>query len=184
LSTLSQISAVGEPAVAEHTRPSPVALQTQTPVLAQAPVPTLQLPPVANPSSVEPSQSLSSVSHTSGEAVATGTQLKLPAEHVRTPAEQTPGTLLTHEAPPPGLPSSTEPSQSLSTLSQTSAVGEPAVAEHTRPSPVALQTQAPVLAHDPVPTLQLPPVANPSSVAPLQLLSSVSHTSVDGPRFA
>ena len=73
-------------------------------------------------SSTDPSQSLSSVSHTSGTGPTSPTQETEPPTQCSVPVEHSP-VEMPHEAPPPGSPSSTVPSQSLSRPSHTSAVG-------------------------------------------------------------
>ena len=65
--------------------------------------------------------------------------------------------------------SSTIPSQSLSTLSQTSTVGVPAVAVQTVCVPSALQTIVPLRAHAPRPAEHASPTAVPGDAVPLRV---------------
>jgi hypothetical protein len=83
--------------------------------------PTLepQLPIGGTPSSITPLQSLSTPSHVSGLGLVPPTHTKAPPVHVNVPGEHAP-MLVPQLAPPPGLPSSVEPSQLLSIPSHTS----------------------------------------------------------------
>jgi hypothetical protein len=173
LSTPSQTSADGAPGAQVSTSAPPV--QTSSPVAAQAPVPQL-VGVGAMPSSTEPSQLLSTPSHTSADG-APGAQVSTSAPPVQTSSP------VAAQAPVPQLvgvgamPSSTEPSQLLSTPSQTSADGAPGAQVSTRAPPV--QTSSPVAAQAPVPQL-VGVGAMPSSTEPSQLLSTPSQTSADG----
>jgi hypothetical protein len=84
------------------------------PVVHAEPLPGL-------PSSTVPSQSLSAPSQTSADAFWFDVHCRLPAVQVSEPAVHAPSNPVLHGAPPPGFPSSTAPSQSLSTPSQASA---------------------------------------------------------------
>src|SRR5690606_31555363 len=99
-----------------------VALQTMLPPMQlvmpgpQTPCcPVLQAcPPPGLPSSVWPLQSSSRPLQLSDEGDVFGTQERLPPEQVEVPTEQTPGWPVGQTKPPPGLFSSTWPSQSSS----------------------------------------------------------------------
>jgi hypothetical protein len=74
---------------------------------------------------------------------------------------------------PSEKPSSIVPSQSLSSASQSSVVGVPAVALHCVPVPPALHTTTPARPHAPTPTEHaVPRPAKPSSVRPSQSSST------------
>src|SRR5205085_770577 len=75
------------------------------------------------PSSTAPWQSLSMPSHGSGEGCASCLHATAPAGQAVVPAAQAPSVPVEHAAPPPGLPLSTVPSQSLSLPSHVSATG-------------------------------------------------------------
>src|SRR5690348_15474674 len=81
--------------------------------------------------------------------------------------------------PGAGLPSSIAPLQSLSTPSQTSALGASGAAEHVNEPPEP-HTITPVFWHAPVPVVQTSVVVMLSSTRPLQSLSMPSHTSTEG----
>ena len=102
--------------------------------------------------------------------------LSAPAVQAVVPAAQTPGRPLAQATPPPGFPLSTTPLQSLSLLSQTSAVGALGTALQT-PTP-ALQTRTPALAHSPTPLEHAAPTLKPLSTVPSQLSSSPLQVSV------
>src|SRR5437867_6031933 len=72
------------------------------------------------PSSTDPLQSLSIPSQASMEGCVFWTQFSEPTWQVLVPIEHTPGIPVVQAPPPPGLFSSTRPSQLLSTLSHTS----------------------------------------------------------------
>jgi hypothetical protein len=79
--------------------------------------------------------------------------------------------------------SSTAPSQLSSTWLQSSALGEPATAEHVRPFCVLLQRWLPYRMHAPTPAVQAEPspaATNVSSTPPLQLSSIALHISAVG----
>src|SRR5690606_9737708 len=79
--------------------------------------------------------------------------------------------------PPPGLPSSVWPLQSLSTLSQASAEGA-VVGVHIIPPP---EHDIVPSAHTPgMPVLHAPPPSTPSSTLPLQSSSTPLHDSTPG----
>src|SRR5439155_978974 len=98
-----------------------------------------------------------------------------PAVHAVVPAAQTLCWPVLHASPPPGLPSSVAPSQSLSMPSQTSALGVTlrlhAIAPPMHAVVPAAQTPGRPVLHE------APPPGLPSSVLPLQLLSRPSQTS-------
>ena len=190
-----QTSVVPVPARALHTvAPAGfAALHCFVPDAWQAPVPVVQTLPLsaqALGSSVAASQSLSSPSQvsvpaapatalqTSAPAGAAASQTFTPATwHTPTPAVQA-WPFVTQSAP-----SSICPSQSLSSPSQVSVPGLPAATLHTvaPAGDAALQTVIPALWQTPSPAVQGVPLftqSAPSSVAPSQLLSSPSHTSV------
>ena len=97
-------------------------------------------------------------------------QLRVPGEH--DPAE------LPQVAPPPGLPSSTLPSQSSSSPLQTSGAGP---LPPTQVSPPPMHIWVP-LVHSPAELPHAaPPPGLPSSVAPSQSSSSPLQLSVPGP---
>src|SRR2546428_814451 len=79
--------------------------------------------PPGLPLAIAASQSLSSPSHASGLGGRFWLQAIAPFAHAVVPAAQTPGLPVLHAWLPPGLPLSTAPSQSLSSASQTSALG-------------------------------------------------------------
>src|SRR5689334_10493716 len=88
---------------------------------ASAP-PCAQMLCAQQPSSTVPSQSLSTPSlHASATGNTVCAQPSAPPLHVFTPTEHGPGMPVKHAPPPPGLPSSTPVSQSLSSPSHTSA---------------------------------------------------------------
>src|SRR5262245_43667222 len=73
--------------------------------------------------STVPSQSLSSASHISCEGLWFWLQTMAPPEQLVVPAAQTPGLPVLQDWPPPGLPSSVEPLQLLSSPSHISVPG-------------------------------------------------------------
>src|SRR5262245_15197930 len=101
-------------------------------VTRQAPVPQVVLP---SPSSATPSQFSSRPLHTSVAGEALGAQISDPPEHVRVPEAHLPGSPVEQAAPPPGLPSSTVPSQSSSMPLQLSADGTPGLHVSGRRTP-------------------------------------------------
>src|SRR6185503_21348584 len=82
-----------------------------------------RLPQKPIPSSTCPSQSLSIVSQTSAPGAWFRLQASAPLVHAVVPAAHTPACPVLQLTPPPGFPSSTWPSQSLSSPSQISAPG-------------------------------------------------------------
>ena len=80
-------------------------------------------PPPGLFSSTVPSQSLSMLSQVSAEGARLGLQVSTAPWHVTVPFEHWPSSPLVQAPPPPGLPSSGVPSQSLSTPSHVSAPG-------------------------------------------------------------
>src|SRR5262249_51385801 len=138
-------------------------------------------PPPGLPSSVCPLQSLSAPSHISGDGCTFWLHTIIPPELAIAPAAQTPGSPVLQPWPPPGSPSSVWPLQSLSTPSHISGDG----------CTFWLHTSIP-LVHALVPAAQTPgspvlqswpPPGSPSSVWPLQSLSTPSHISGDGCTF-
>src|SRR4051812_26888223 len=100
-----------------------------------------------------------------------------PAEQAVTPLAQTPSRPVWQATPPPGLPSSTAPLQSLSTPSQLSAEGDWVWLQTRAPAEQAVTPaeQAPGL-----PVWQPTPAPGlPLSTAPSQSLSTPSHSSAD-----
>ena len=148
-------------------------MQVSTPG-EHAPVLLPQEPMVGTPSSVAPSQSSSRPSQVSGPGLVPPVQTSAPPMQVRVPGEHSP--MLEPQAPPPpGLPSSVVPSQSLSRVSQSSADGP--VAPEQEPNMPAVQTWEPGR-HSPTP---LPHERLNPSTTPSQSLSRLSQTSGDGP---
>ena len=131
-------------------------------------------------SSTLPLQLLSRPSQTSSLGP-TGVQTRLPSTQRVVPWRHSP-TWLPHSAPTPGKgSSSTNPSQSLSSPSQTSSPGVVDPTLHTVPVPTELQIFLPTLRQAPcTPLSHSAPTSNPSSVMPSQSLSLPSHTSALG----
>ena len=125
LSRLSQTSVPAAPGVTEQTV-GPASLEASqifTPVRWQMPEPPWQMSPRSAqraPSSIAPSQSSSMPLQLSACAVWLATQALAPATQAVRPCAQIPGVPVLQEMPPPGLPSSVAPSQSLSIPSQSS----------------------------------------------------------------
>src|SRR5262245_51242706 len=109
----------------------PAAQVPRRPVLHAAPPPGL-------PSSVTPSQSLSTPSHSSVEGDAFCTHTSEPFWQDSVPKEHTPGRPVLHVVPPPGLPLSTTPSQSSSALLHVSALGGESWTQVTDPAKQAV----------------------------------------------
>src|SRR5262249_20823086 len=94
----------------------------QLPGRAQQPVIPAAGASASGPSSMAPSQSLSSPSHCSGMGPTLPEQTRVPLTHAMVPVEHSP-VLMPHDVPTCGTPSSTMPSQSLSLPSHTSGLG-------------------------------------------------------------
>jgi hypothetical protein len=90
------------------------------PVRAHAPTPHVAF---GRPSSTAPLQLLSRASHTSVDGLVFRLHAIAPDVHAVVPCAQTPDIPVLQLMPPPGLPSSTVPSQSSSTPLQVSAPG-------------------------------------------------------------
>src|SRR4051812_10906361 len=97
------------------------------------------MPPPGLPSSIVPSQLLSTPSQRSALGCTSWWQVTAPPAQGVVPAAQAPRLPVLQATPPPGLPSSTTPSQSLSTPSQTSVVGR-VVCTQWREPPVQAET--------------------------------------------
>src|SRR6266850_2238850 len=174
LSRLSQVSVTG---------PTPPTQTSDPPVHCVAPkehspvsVPHCA-PPPGFPLSVIPSQSLSRPSQVSAVGPTPPTQVRDPPVHCVAPNEHSPVSV-PHCAPPPGLPLSITPSQSLSKPSQISVTG-PTPPTQTNDPPV--HCVAPK-EHSPVSVPHCaPPPGFPLSVIPSQSLSRPSHVSAAGP---
>src|SRR5690349_16664608 len=125
-----------------------------------------------------PSQSLSLASQTSAPAIWFCTQLIAPPWHWLVPALHTPAMPVTHAPPPPGLPSSTPVSQSLSSPSHTSGAAAPF---DTQVSDAFWHCCVPGPHTPAAPVLQPAPPPALFSSAPLsQSLSRPSHVSALG----
>ena len=143
--------------------------------------PTPQEVDRVSPSSTLPSQSLSTLSHRSAVAPSKGSQEsspQLPAVHVSVPE-------LPEQAPTPQevdrvSPSSTLPSQSLSTLSHRSAVAPSKGSQESSPQLPAVHVSVPELPEQ-APTPQEVDRVSPSSTLPSQSLSTLSHRSAVAP---
>src|SRR5882724_7139843 len=129
-------------------------------------------PPPGFPSSGLPLQLLSRPSQISADGFTFLRHWIAPPLQLDVPAAQTPVCPVAQATPPPGFPSSTTPSQSLSAPSQVSATGEPATHELTPPVHVPAEAQAPT-----------PQVVAKESTVPSQSLSRPSHASAEGFTF-
>ena len=165
-----QSSGTGSPGAQLSTHAPPV--HESSPVEAHAPTPQV-VGVVPRSSSVDPSQSLSRLSQISS-AGSPGAQLstQAPPIHASSPVEA-------HSPAPQAVgvvprPSSVDPSQSLSRLSQISSAGSPGAQLSTQAPPI--HASSPVEAHSPVPQA-VAVVPRPSSVEPSQSLSAPSQTS-------
>ncbi len=135
-------------------------------------------PPPGLPSSTVPLQLLSMPSQTSPVGETFWLQTTAPLTQAVVPAAQAPSLSVVQARPPPGLPSSTAPLQSLSLPSQVSALG----------CTFWLQTMPPfehaVVPAEQTPSLPVlqawPPPGFPSSAMPLQSLSLPSQVSALG----
>src|SRR5215217_4395883 len=128
-----------------------------------------------SPSSDCPLQSLSRSSQTSADGPCFCTQSRTPWVQYFTPSPHTPWSPVSHVTSPPGFPSSTSPSQSLSRLSHCSADADWFCVHTTLPPvhavvPVA-QTPSNSVSH------VVPPPGLPSSATPSQLSSIPLHCS-------
>ncbi len=109
-------------------------LQAVVPAAQTPGLPVLQVrPPPGLPLSTTPSQSLSRPSQISADGCTFWLQTIPPLLQAVVPAAQTPSLPVLQAWPPPGLPLSTTPSQSLSRPSQVSAAGWIALTQTTAP---------------------------------------------------
>jgi hypothetical protein len=151
------------------------------PALQTPDMPVEQLvPPPGFPLSTTPSQSLSTPSQTSGRGFVLRLQATAPDVQDVVPAVHAPNMPVLHIAPPPGLPLSATPSQSLSSPSHTSAIGLLLRLQTIAPE---LQAVVPAEQLPGCPVLHItPPPGFPLSTTVSQSLSRPSHVSATGAR--